>query len=172
MINGYGLKNYVKLEVGASFERLLHLMSKSKVYLHPLAGEPFGISVAEAMAAGLIPVVPHVGGNSEFVPQQYHYSSLEEAAEIIEDALLPPRNMGPKITNNKINNDTISEYNLRVNLSNMVLGLSTEDYKKNLRKIIGCLLRRKEKEEIPLLRQQNSQKVKEARMTEGEEIST
>jgi glycosyltransferase involved in cell wall biosynthesis len=170
MINGYGLKNYVKLEVGASFERLLHLMSKSKVYLHPLAGEPFGISVAEAMAAGLIPVVPHVGGNSEFVPQQYHYSSLEEAAEIIEDALLP-RNMGSKITNNKINNDTISEYNLRVNLSNLVMRFSTENYKKNFRKIIDCLLRRKEKEEIPLLKQQNSQKVKEARMTEGEEIS-
>lgn len=170
MINDYSLKNYVKLEVGASFERLLHLMRKSKVYFHPLAGEPFGISVAEAMAAGLIPVVPHVGGNSEFVPQQYHYSTLEEAAEIIEDALLL-RNMGFKISNNKINKDTIPEYNLRANLSNMVLGLSTEDYKKNLRKIIGCLLRRKEKEEIPLLKQQNSQKVKEARMTEGEEIS-
>jgi glycosyltransferase involved in cell wall biosynthesis len=171
MIHYYGLKNFVKLEIGASFERLLHLMSKSKVYLHPLAGEPFGISVAEAMAAGLIPVVPHIGGNSEFVPERYHYSTLEEAAEIIKDALLL-QNMGFKISNNKINNDTISEYNLRVNLSNMVLGLSTEDYKKNLRKIIGCLLRRKEKEEIPLLRQQNSQKVKEARMTEGEEIST
>ena len=139
MINGYGLKNYVNLEVGASFERLLHLMSKSKVYLHPLAGEPFGISVAEAMAAGLIPVVPHIGGNSEFVPQQYHYSSLEEAAEIIEDALLPLRNMGPKITNNKVNNDTISEYNLRVNLSNLVMRFSTENYKDRLRKIIGLL---------------------------------
>jgi hypothetical protein len=48
---------------------------------------------------------------------------------------------------------------------------STENYKKNFRKVIDCLLRRKEKEEIPLLKQQNSQKVKEARMTEGEEIS-
>jgi alpha-1,2-mannosyltransferase len=122
------------------------------------------------MAAGLIPVVPHVGGNSEFVPQQYHYSSLEEAAEIIEDALLP-RNMGFKITNNKINNNAISEYSLRVNLSNLVMRFSTENYKKNFRKIIDCLLRRKEKEEIPLLKQQNSQKVKEARTTEGEEIS-
>jgi hypothetical protein len=95
---------------------------------------------------------------------------LEEAAEIIEDALLP-RNMGPKITNNKINNDTMSEYNLRVNLSNLVMRFSTENYKKNFRKIIDCLLRRKEEEEIPLLKQQNSQKVKEARMTEGEEKS-
>ena len=88
MIYDNNLNTYVKLEVGASFRQLLHLMSKSKVYLHPLAGEPFGISVAEAMAAGLIPVVPHVGGNSEFVPQKYHYGKLEEASEIIRNALL------------------------------------------------------------------------------------
>jgi glycosyltransferase involved in cell wall biosynthesis len=52
-------------------------MSKSKVYLYPVAGEPFGIAVVEAMAAGLIPVVPYIGGNSEFVPQRYHYRTLE-----------------------------------------------------------------------------------------------
>jgi glycosyltransferase involved in cell wall biosynthesis len=150
MINGYGLKNYVKLEVGASFERLLHLMSKSKVYLHPLAGEPFGISVAEAMAAGLIPVVPHVGGNSEFVPQQYHYSSLEEAAEIIEDALLQHDFNNSSYHNNNIennNNNIITttvlaaspKHEQRVNLSNLVMRFSTENYKSRLRKIIGLL---------------------------------
>src|SRR5919108_1506320 len=150
MINGYGLKNYVKLEVGASFERLLHLMSKSKVYLHPLAGEPFGISVAEAMAAGLIPVVPHVGGNSEFVPQQYHYSSLEEAAEIIEDALLRHDFNNGGYHNNNIennNNNIITtavlaaspKHEQRVNLSNLVMRFSTENYKDRLRKIIGLL---------------------------------
>jgi glycosyltransferase involved in cell wall biosynthesis len=150
MINGYGLKNYVKLEVGASFERLLHLMSKSKVYLHPLAGEPFGISVAEAMAAGLIPVVPHVGGNSEFVPQQYHYSSLEEAAEIIEDALLQHDFNNSSYHNNNIennNNNIITttvlaaspKHEQRVNLSNLVMRFSTENYKNRLRKIIGLL---------------------------------
>ena len=150
MINGYGLKNYVKLEVGASFERLLHLMSKSKVYLHPLAGEPFGISVAEAMAAGLIPVVPHVGGNSEFVPQQYHYSSLEEAAEIIEDALLRYdfNNSGYHNNNIENNNNNIittavlaasPKHEQRVNLSNLVMRFSTENYKDRLRKIIGLL---------------------------------
>jgi glycosyltransferase involved in cell wall biosynthesis len=59
-------------------------MSKSKVYLYPVAGEPFRIAVVEAMAAGLIPVVPYIGGNSEFVPQRYHYRTLEEPAEIIK----------------------------------------------------------------------------------------
>ena len=64
MILDYGLKNYAKLVFGASFNRLLYLMKKSKLYFHPLAGEPFGISIAEAMASGLIPIVPAVGGST------------------------------------------------------------------------------------------------------------
>ncbi|MDW0342898.1 MAG: glycosyltransferase, partial [Nitrososphaeraceae archaeon] len=130
MIYDNNLNTYVKLEVGASFRQLLHLMSKSKVYLHPLAGEPFGISVAEAMAAGLIPVVPHVGGNSEFVPQKYHYGKLEEASEIISNALLSCFNdtYNSNIGNKTTASSTIankSENELRQNLSNLVLKFST-----------------------------------------------
>jgi glycosyltransferase involved in cell wall biosynthesis len=135
MIIDYGLKNYVKLEVGVSFEKLLSLISKSKVYLHPLAGEPFGISVAEAMAAGLIPIVPNVGGNSEFVPEQYHYRTLEEAAEKIQHALLAWKNN---------NDNAISEQEVRINLSNLVFRFSIESYKNNLRNIISSLVKEKE----------------------------
>jgi len=145
MIYDYDLNTYVKLEVGASFRQLLHLMSKSKVYLHPLAGEPFGISVAESMAAGLIPVVPHVGGNSEFVPQKYHYGKLEEASEIIRNALLSCFN---DTYNSNIGNKTtatstianISENELRQNLSNLVLKFSTDNFKNSLKRIIDTLM--------------------------------
>ncbi len=44
-------------------------MRKSKVYFHPMVGEHFGISIVEAMAAGLVPVVSDVGGPTEFVPK-------------------------------------------------------------------------------------------------------
>jgi glycosyltransferase involved in cell wall biosynthesis len=133
MIHHYDLHKYVKLEIGPSFDKLVHLMGKSKIYLHPLAGEPFGISVAEAMAAGLIPVVPCVGGNSEFVPQRYHYRTLEEAAEIIEDVLqlLPVDNQ------------------LRTSLSNLTLRFSIENYKYGLKKIISTLITKPK--QIPLL---------------------
>ncbi|CAN5279173.1 hypothetical protein BH18THE2_BH18THE2_38130 [soil metagenome] len=149
MIFDNDLNTYVKLEVGASFRQLLHLMSKSKVYLHPLAGEPFGISVAEAMAAGLIPVVPHVGGNSEFVPQKYHYGKLEEASEIIRNALLSCFN---DTYNSNIGNKTtatstianISENELRQNLSNLVLKFSTDNFKNSLKRIIDTLMRVKD----------------------------
>ena len=145
MIYDNNLNTYVKLEVGASFRQLLHLMSKSKVYLHPLAGEPFGISVAEAMAAGLIPVVPHVGGNSEFVPQKYHYGKLEEASEIISNALLSCFNdtYNSNIGNKTTPSSTIankSENELRQNLSNLVLKFSTYNFKNSLKRIIDTLM--------------------------------
>ena len=121
MVNEYDLQSYITLEVNSSFEKLLHLMSKSKVYFHCMEGEPFGISVAEGMAAGLIPVVPPVGGNTEFVPQKYHYKTIEHAAEIIENVLFN------------------SSQKVRVKLSNSVCRLSKENYKKNLRNKIKSL---------------------------------
>jgi glycosyltransferase involved in cell wall biosynthesis len=41
---------------------MLKLMSESKIYLHPPFAEHFGISIVEAMASGLIPVVYKDGG--------------------------------------------------------------------------------------------------------------
>jgi glycosyltransferase involved in cell wall biosynthesis len=134
-------------------------MSRSKLYLHPLAGEPFGIAVAEAMAAGLIPVVPHVGGNSEFVPERYHYGTLEEAAEIIRNVLLSCRN--DIYTNNIENkmafttshmaNNTITEHELRLNISNLVLRFSTDNFKNNLKRAIDILMTEKDRH-IPVPR--------------------
>jgi glycosyltransferase involved in cell wall biosynthesis len=140
MLSDYNLKNCVKLEIGSSFEKLLYRMSKSRVYLHPVAGEPFGISVAEAMAAGLIPVVPYIGGNSEFVPPRYHYRTLEEAAEIIKDALL----IRP------VDYNTAVAYNqLRTRLSNLTLRFSIENYKYDLKKIISTFITKTK--QIPLV---------------------
>ena len=58
-------------------------MQESKVYFHPMTGEHFGMTVVEAMAAGLIPVVPNDSGPAEFVPQEYQFNTIEQAAEII-----------------------------------------------------------------------------------------
>jgi glycosyltransferase involved in cell wall biosynthesis len=154
MIEDNDLNKYVRLEVGVSFDQLLHLMSISKVYLHPLAGEPFGISVAEAMAAGLVPVVPHIGGNSEFVPEKYHYSKLEQASEIIRNVLFSSsfnddtfnnnitRNKTTTITTSHITN--ITEHELRLKLSNLVIKFSTRNFKNNLKRIIDTLMTEKD----------------------------
>jgi glycosyltransferase involved in cell wall biosynthesis len=83
LIETYGLTQTVTLTPNASNEELVDAMSKSMIYFHTMIGEHFGVSIVEAMAAGLIPIVPSYGGCSEIVPSEYQYHTLEEAAEYI-----------------------------------------------------------------------------------------
>ncbi len=119
------MNNNFSVEIDISFDRLLELMRQSKVYLHPLAGEPFGISIVEAMSAGLIPVVPDDGGYTEFVPEHYQFHTLEQAADIIGKILIASAN------------DMREE---RIKLSESVSKFSIENYKTDLRKVIEPLL--------------------------------
>ena len=93
MVLNLGLTDYVKFEINASLNKLLSSMRESRVYFHPMVGEHFGIAVLEAMAAGLIPVVPNEGGIAEFVPPKYQFNTIEQAAKIIIDLFncLPKR---------------------------------------------------------------------------------
>lgn len=125
LIQNYGLENNVSTEVDVSFDRMLELMQKSKIYLHPLAGEPFGISIVEAMSAGLIPVVPDEGGYTEFVPEYYQFHTHQQAAEIIGKILIASDN---------------SLQAERTQLSESVSKFSTESYKAGLRKVIESLI--------------------------------
>lgn len=125
LIREYNLDDKFTLKVGISFEQLLELMRKSKVYLHPLAGEPFGISIVEAMSAGLIPVVPDEGGYTEFVPEYYQFHTHQQAADVIGKILIAS------------DNNMQTE---RTQLSEWVSKFSTKSYKADLRKVIEPLL--------------------------------
>ncbi len=118
------LQDNVHFEVDASFPRLLELMKESRVLLHPLAGEPFGIAIVEAMSAGLIPVVPDIGGNTEFVPKKYQFHNLNEAADIIAKRALMVPDYSPE----------------RSAVANIASRFSINNYQKNLRNIIETLL--------------------------------
>ena len=48
-------------------DKRLLLLSECSVYLHPARFEPFGLSVVEAMAAGLIPIVTRMTGAKDLV---------------------------------------------------------------------------------------------------------
>jgi glycosyltransferase involved in cell wall biosynthesis len=125
LVRKYGLDGNIQIEVDASFDRLLELMRKSKVYLHPLSGEPFGISIVEAMSAGLIPVVPDDGGYTEFVPEYYQFHTHKQAADIIGKILIASDN---------------SMQAERSQLSEYVSKFSNEKYEEGLRKVIESLL--------------------------------
>jgi glycosyltransferase involved in cell wall biosynthesis len=83
MIKTYGLTQTVTLTPNASNEELVDAMSKSMMYFHTMIGEHFGVSIVEAMAAGLVPIVPAYGGCSEIAPREYQYHTLQEAADYI-----------------------------------------------------------------------------------------
>jgi len=75
-------------------KRILELMSQASVYLHPPFAEHFGIAIAEAAAAGLVPVVYRDGGGWTDIVSRIDsglgYMSVEEAAHIIRSLLNDP----------------------------------------------------------------------------------
>ena len=90
MIVDLNLTDYINLEINVSLGKLLALMRKSSIYFHPKPAEHFGISIVEAMSAGLVPITHDVGGQTEFVPSQYQFHTLEDAAHIISSAFDVP----------------------------------------------------------------------------------
>jgi len=82
-----GVKKKVKVLLNISREKQRDILKSSKVYLHPPLFEAFGVSIVEAMSAGCIPIVPDYGGPREFVPKRYRYTSIEEAASIIDASI-------------------------------------------------------------------------------------
>jgi glycosyltransferase involved in cell wall biosynthesis len=81
------LTDRVKFYPNASAEQKIALLKRAKIYLHTMVGEHFGISIVEAMALGCLPIVHDSGGMREFVPQQYRYESMQEAAAKIDNEI-------------------------------------------------------------------------------------
>ena len=80
LANHLKVSERVKIVTNASREQLRTTLLNSKVYLHTMANEDFGISIVEAMAAGCIPVVHNSGGPKEFVSANQRYNNVAEAA--------------------------------------------------------------------------------------------
>ncbi|GEM_PF-199079 len=130
LINKYDLKDNIKIKPNVPFDELQKLVQKSSIYIHPTPGEPFGISIVEAMSAGLIPIAPNVGGDAEFVPLNYQYQSIQNATAIIAKIIIK----------NKNKNDLDNE---REKISDSTNNFSKQKYKENLRKVIESLLENK-----------------------------
>jgi glycosyltransferase involved in cell wall biosynthesis len=98
LVKHYELEDFVRFEINLRFDRLLDLMRRSKVYVHPLPGEPFGISTVEAMSAGIIPVVPDIGGHTEFVPAKYQFHTYGQGVRAVAAALAAPASERAKLS--------------------------------------------------------------------------
>lgn len=101
----------------------VRLFKKAKVYLNltPYV-EGFGIAVAEAMAAGLIPITKNTGGVIDFVPKEYRFNDLVEAKRIMMMAL--------------------KEWSIEksVSLSNIVVRFSLSNFRRHLLEIVNAAI--------------------------------
>jgi glycosyltransferase involved in cell wall biosynthesis len=86
-IKDYHLEDRVTIVTDASRQQVISLLSQAKVYLHTTKMEHFGMSIAEAMAMGCIPVVHDSGGAPEFVPNKYRYKDKNDASKKVDNAI-------------------------------------------------------------------------------------
>lgn len=121
MIIDQNLTDKVMFKTNASLEALFDILSESGIIFHPKPGEHFGISIVEAMSAGLVPVVPSVGGAAEFVPTVNQYNSIETAVKIILKSL------------------KVKDID-RIKTSDSVRQFSTHCYKTRIKKLVRLLL--------------------------------
>jgi glycosyltransferase involved in cell wall biosynthesis len=121
-----GLNNF-HLETDVPRKRIIELMSQASIYLHPPFAEHFGIAIAEAAAAGLVPVVYRDGGGwtdiASRVDQGLGYTSVEEAARTVRSLLNDPERL-------KV---------LSAKAKEVAKGFSYERFKERLNEVISSL---------------------------------
>jgi len=82
-----GVSERLKVFTDISRDELRALLWDSKVYLHTMRNEAFGIAIIEGMASGCTPIVHDSGGPTEFVSESFRYKDVAEAAAKIEQAI-------------------------------------------------------------------------------------
>jgi len=85
-----GLSN-VSVVPNRPLAEVVEILRSTALYLHTTVNEPFGITTAEAMAAGCVPLVHDSGGQREIVPwAELRWNSLPELAEKIRGLAFDP----------------------------------------------------------------------------------
>jgi len=77
----------VKVLTNVPKQEMKNILNSAKLYLHTTIDEHFGISIVEAMATGCIPIVHNSGGAKEYVPTDYRYENIHDAAQKIEKTI-------------------------------------------------------------------------------------
>jgi len=86
----------VELYPTIPFKRLIKLIGESEFFLHTMFNEDFGLTTAEAIAGGCVPVVHNSGGQKEVVPSNFlRFNDVKEAVKILSY-------LHPKISRDKL----------------------------------------------------------------------
>jgi glycosyltransferase involved in cell wall biosynthesis len=70
-------KNYT-LKTNLPEPELIEILRNSRVYVHLMEGEHFGIAPVEGLASGCVTIVHNSGGMTEFIPQEYRWETYAD----------------------------------------------------------------------------------------------
>jgi glycosyltransferase involved in cell wall biosynthesis len=62
---------------------LLKILQDSRIYVHLMEGEHFGIAPVEGLASGCVTIVHNSGGMKEFIPDEFKWETCEDLKEKI-----------------------------------------------------------------------------------------
>ncbi len=89
-IKSSGLSNVMAMG-NRPFSEVVQVLQSSALYVHTGVNEPFGITTAEAMAAGCVPLAHDSGGQREIVPfENLRWRQLTELSEKIRRLVQHP----------------------------------------------------------------------------------
>jgi glycosyltransferase involved in cell wall biosynthesis len=79
-----GLPANYKLKTNLPGSELLEVLQDSRIYVHLMQGEHFGIAPVEGLASGCVTIVNNSGGMKEFIPPEYRWETYEDLKEKIQ----------------------------------------------------------------------------------------
>lgn len=63
---------------------LVEILQDSRIYVHLMEGEHFGIAPVEGLASGCVTIVHNSGGMKEFIPEEYRWNNYEDLKDKIQ----------------------------------------------------------------------------------------
>ena len=70
-------KNY-NLKTNLPGPELLNILQDSRIYVHLMEGEHFGIAPVEGLASGCVTIVHNSGGMKEFIPDEFRWETYDD----------------------------------------------------------------------------------------------
>ncbi|MCW3996782.1 MAG: glycosyltransferase [Candidatus Bathyarchaeota archaeon] len=115
-------KNY-QLKVNLPEAELINTLQDSRVYVHLMEGEHFGIAPVEGLASGCVTLVHNSGGMKEFIPEEFRWNTYEDLKQKVIVAM-----------------DSLDWDNKRLKLWSKIKVLTPQNFQTNVWKTIEPLI--------------------------------
>jgi glycosyltransferase involved in cell wall biosynthesis len=98
---------------------LLNILHDSRIYVHLMEGEHFGIAPVEGLASGCVTIVHNSGGMQEFIPEEFRWETYDDLKQKIVKYI-------------ETENGSVSWENKRQQMWNKISVLTPEIFQENI----------------------------------------